>query len=1288
MDLKKILHHLGFSIYSLLIPIFFFLMTPVLASSYTVSRMISWNTVKLIHEPGFPAVYFLSFDGYIQRDGFDNLPFYVLNFPSENSSDDILSMELIDLVVLPIPDSVSSMMPDRDKLTSEFLLFPDLATYRKISSLMVSILPIRKNPESGIFERLISFTLKIESREGTTVKQLKSVNSHAANSVLAAGTWFKYAVSNSGIQKLSYNDLKKANIDPSGIDPRNIRIYGNGGGMLAESNQAKRIDDLIENSIYVAGEADGKFDPEDYILFYGESPDTWYYSKQDNRFHHKKNVYSDLTYYFLNFDLGRGKRLGSESSTTMPATHIITKFNDYAFYEKDDVNLIKSGREWYDRENFDVTTIRNYTFSFPDLDTASFVNLTAVVAARSTNGSTSFTATVKGKNLINILIPATGNQYTDEYAIERSASSTFISTSPVIDIRLTYNKPNASASGYLNYFEMNVRRLLKMSGSQMAFRSVLGSGSGKISEFTLTGQGQTLAIWDVSRRDSIRLILTTKDGNKEVFRLPTDTIREFIAFDGSSFYSPEFSGSVPNQNLHGQPVVDYIIVSPPVFIKEAEKLAEFHRQHSCLSVLTVTPEQIYHEFSSGAQDVAAIRDFVKMMYDRAIPGKEPKYLLFFGDASYDYKNRIQNNTNLIPAYQSENSLDPINSYVTDDFFGLMDDGEGQGSVGEIDIGIGRFPVNTVEEAQSALAKVFHYCANSDSVKNDWRNVVCFVADDQDEGGNLFINDSEDLVKIIESNHKAYNNDKIYLDSYTQVSTPGGARYPEVNEAINKRVEKGALIINYIGHGGEVGWSHERVLEVPDIKGWRNFDRMPVFMTATCEFSRFDDPERVSAGEYVFLNSYGGGIALFTTTRLTFAGSNKTLSVNFYNNVFKKTGGIPHKMGDLIVLSKKNMGTNMNARKFALIGDPALKMAYPELSVVTTSIVDNHQTSVAPDTLRALSEITITGEIQDESGQKVNHFDGTVFPTVFDKASEIFTKGNDGLSPVKFYLRKNPVYKGKVEVINGDFSFTFIVPKDIAYQYGLGKISYYARNEETDAQGFDEDIMVGGYNNEAIIDDQGPLIRLYLNDRNFVSGGITNQNPIMLADVSDESGINTVGNGIGHDITAVLDDKTSYPFILNEYYVSDLNTYKSGVIAYPLSKLTEGSHHITLKVWDVYNNSSEAGIDFHVISSSEFAFQRLINYPNPMRDQTTFSFETNQINQVLGVEIRIYNLYGALLKTIQKSLYSDGYRVEPVTWDGTTDQGWKISSGTYIYHVLMTIPNGTTSHLSSKLVVIR
>ncbi len=1249
---------------------------------------IAWNQSRTVTGSGASSIRLLSFPGSALRQEYGLLPVFVKSFAFDPARDSVIPATLDNPVFEPYPYQELAGVKGLDNLSPDITLRQELAVTRKISSWLVSLLPLRRNQTTGQVERLVSFTLTLGMVQVTNPRVLKPATGYASHSVLSAGTWFKFAVGASGMYRLTYDDLKKAGVDVANIDPRNLRLFGNNGGMLPEANAASRADDLTENAIFVAGEADGRFNTGDYILFYGKSPDTWSYNKVDQLFHHQKNIYSDKSYYFLTVDQGLGKRLGSVVSTTLPSTYQATGFEDYAFYEKNGKNLISSGRIWWDDQVFDVTTTRDYSFSFPNIDQARPATVIADVAARSMVGNTSFVLSAQGAALTSIGIDAISGNFEDNYAIEQSGKGTFSTANPVIGVNLNFNRYSASAEGFLRYIEVNATRLLTMSGPQMSFRSARGTGSGNITEFTLNGNGQNLQVWDVSSGAGTLRVETSQSGANYIFRLPTDTLREFVAFDGTTFFTPDFTGRVENQDLHGTPVADYLIVCHPSFLDQAERLATFHRANSSLSVFITTPDKIYNEFSSGAQDITAIRDYVRMMYNKAEPGKEPKYLLLFGDASYDFKNRTQNNTNFVPAYESVESLSPTDSFVSDDYFGLMDANEGQSANGSLDIGVGRFPVSSAEQAKGVVDKVLQYCSQSDTVKNDWRNVVTFVADDQNEGGNLFIDDSEDLAKSVENLYPRYNIDKIYSDAYPMESTPGGNRYPEVNKVINKRVEKGSLIMNYVGHGGEVGWAHERILEVPDIQNWGNVANMPVFVTATCEFSRFDDPLRTSAGEWVLLNSHGGGIALFTTTRLTYAGTNKSLLVNFYNDAFKQTGGTYMKMGDLLMAAKANLGSSANIHAFVLLGDPAMQMAYPNLNIVTTSI-NGKAPVLIPDTLHALEEMTITGEVRNQTGQIASDFSGTVFPTVFDKSSEIWTRANQGPGgPVQFFLRKNPVYKGKVNVINGIFSFTFIVPRDIAYQYGVGKISYYARSPQTDANGSDLNIQVGGYNNQASHDTRGPKVALYLNNRSFISGGITDQHPLLLADVSDSSGVNTVGNGIGHDITAVLDNVTTNPMILNDYYVSDLDTYKSGSIEYPLSGLADGPHQITLKVWDVYNNSTDARLDFIVVSSGEFAFRHLLNYPNPMNDHTTFAWETNQVDQPVEIQILVYTLSGKIVKTLRTSFVAGGYREATIHWDGTQDDGRKISSGLYLYEAQMMIPDGTAKRLTSKLVVIR
>jgi len=1244
-------------------------------------RILKWFPVKKVEIGPADSMQVLSFRGAAsQVETYGFLPVFLEMFPLDSPDDDLLNLAIENPVYGEIPKVELSGMKDLNKITSSIIPEHSVSVQRNNAFLSISFVPIRKNTEKGTFEKLLSFDLVYKIRENSEVSLKKPSRVFADHSVLSTGAWFKMSIPLSGIYIIRAKDLKS--IDPafSTVDPNTIQIFGNEGGMLPEANATPRIDDLRELSIQVVTTDPAKLNDNDYIIFYAKGPDTWQYNNTDHLFHHQKNLYSNYSYCFLTYGQASGKRVASEPSVTQSPNTIISRFNDFVFHEPAEINLIKSGRAWFSKDLFELTTTRDYTFNFADLDFSTPVSISATVAAHCTSSPTSFVLYANGQQLSSVSIPVVGSYYTDIYAYEGTLTHTYTSSGNSIDIKLDYIRPTTDGTGYMRSLEMNFMHNLVLSTGQMAFRAVSGLGAGQVSEFHLTSGSQPVTVWDVSDPAAVKSIVTTQSNNLVVFRLPTDSLREFTAFDGTSFYSVQSFIKVDNQDLHGTGNPDLVIVTHPDFINQANTLAGFHQQHDHMNVMVTTPDKIYNEFSSGAQDITAIRDFMKMIYDRS--GKTaPKYLLMFGDASYDYKDRLLSNTNFVPTYESSESLNPVFSIVTDDYFGLMDDNEGQGSSGSLDIGVGRFPVQTTVQADAAVKKVIHYSSNSDSVRNDWRNMICFVADDWDDGMH---EENADTVHIYDS---AYNIDKIYLGAYDRISTPGGLRYPDVNEAINQRIAKGALIMNYVGHGGVLGWAHARVLEIPQITSWKNFDNMPVFLTATCEFSYFDDPSWTSAGEEVFLNPNGGGIALLTTTRPTYADGNVRLTTGFYLNAFRKTNGKYPALGDLIMDSKNFAGGDANARKFVLLGDPALQMAYPQLHVVTTSITTNSHTS-GSDTIKALSTVTITGEIRDDNGNRVPGFNGTVIPTVYDKLSEITTTPLEGESPFHFSIRKNVIYKGKIIVTAGQFSFSFIVPKDIAYNFGNGKISYYAKNESTDANGYDLDIIVGGYNNEASQDNEGPAIRLFMNDTTFVSGGITDQNPKLVAFLSDSSGINTVGNGIGHDLTATLDDDSRSLKILNDYYVADLNTFRHGVITYPFFGLVDGLHTVTLKVWDVYNNSSEASIEFLVVSSAQFVVQHLFNYPNPFFDRTTFSFEYNQPNTNLYVQIDIYSLTGQRVKTLRQPLYSNGYRANTIEWDGSGDNGARIGSGIYVYNVSVTMPDGSTTQKSSKLVVIR
>ena len=611
-------------------------------------------------------------------------------------------------------------------------------------------------------------------------------------------------------------------------------------------------------------------------------------------------------------------------------------------------------------------------------------------------------------------------------------------------------------------------------------------------------------------------------------------------------------------------------------------------------------------------------------------------------------------------------------------------------------------MNSTEEADAMLVKLQKYTSQTKlEVSNsncsaggciisnmaDWRNQICFVADDGD--GNLHSNQADNMARRLDTTVNFLNIDKIYLDAYNQVTTTGGERCPEVNEAISQRVEKGALIVNYTGHGGEVGWSLERILDVPTIQNWTNACNMPVFITATCEFSRFDDPARVSAGEYVILNKMGGGIALLTTTRLAYASYNEALNNSFYDAAFDRSSGRYPTLGELTAFAKTDNGSVSYLRNFMLIGDPALTMSIPQNTIVTTEI--NGQTvGVFDDTISALSYVTIKGYIADQTGVMLSNYNGTLYPTVYDKAFEMKTLANNPAENyvASFMLQKNVIYKGKASIINGEFSFSFMVPKDIQYTFGKGRISYYAENGTNDATGWYEEFIIGGSADTTLNDNTGPEIRLFINNDQFISGGTTNEDPVLLAFLSDENGINTVGTGIGHDLTVTLDANTSESVVLNDYYEAETDSYTNGTVRYPFKTLSEGTHTMTLKAWDILNNSSEASIDFVVTSSAILAISHVLNYPNPFTTYTEFWFEHNQPCCGLEVQIQIFTITGKLAKTINQSVNTSGFRADPIQWDGTDDYGDPLARGVYIYRVRIKNSDGQYAEKSEKLVILK
>jgi len=1267
--------------------IIFFLTTLLPIICYSQKKLtIDWEETIYVKNNN-DEHQFLVFDGVSYKS--NNHPVFTLMEPYVGDAINV-DVEISNEVYKSLSNKEIIYFKQKSKVSQVIHIDAAIKSSRGSKYIYISFVPLRINEQSGEIEKLVSFSYKMNFINPIMHLNKKKVTSRfKSTSVLRSGTgsWYKLGVSKDGIYKIDYNFLKKLGIHMDSLNPNGINIYGNGIGMLPVSNSVYRPDDLLKNSIFISGDSDGVFDEEDYILFYAKGPNSIFHNEINNTFSHSKHLFEEQSYYFLNINnlIVDPKRIVKQNASSDAVTHVSTAFSDYIFHEIDRENLIKSGREWYG-EKFDVQTRYSFPFVMPNVVTTEKMTLKSVVAAKTLgNSSSSFSISITGAPSEVISILGVGSGSYIPAANEKTHVLEYFPTKSSGNITYSFNKNSATSEGWLNYYEITGRRQLIMTGGQMSFRDPNSIGLGNVVRFELKNAVSVFDVWEITSPTDVKKMDKREDNSMLSFIVNADSLREFIAFDGSTFLIPTLIEKVSSQDLHSLASRDMIIIVPDFLRQAANRIAELHRSEG-LTVHVVDPKLIYNEFSSGMEDITSIRMFMKMFYDRANGDESlmPKYLLLFGDGSYDHKDRTTDNTNFIPTYQSENSLSITSSFTTDDYFGLLDDDEAMERSDLLDVAIGRIPVGTLEEANQVVDKIVHY-SKSSTTHGDWRNVICLIGDDED--GNSYKTGAERLSDTINLYTKQLVVDKIYLDAYKQNVTPGGERYPDVNEAIRQRIEKGALVVNYIGHGGEVGWAHERVLDVPTIKSFSNKDNMPLFVTATCEFSRFDDPERVSAGELLILNAEGGASALMTTTRVVYSVPNETINKKFMSMLTSNIIDRPT-VGELTMWTKNESISSggHNFRNFTLLGDPAMRLAIPQVNVLTDSL-NGVAITESIDTMKALSKVTISGHVEDHKGLLLNDFNGIIFPSVFDKPLILTTLGNDaGSSPEEFELQNNIIYSGKASVLDGYFSFTFIVPKDISFKYGNAKLSYYATNNNVDANGYNEDVLVGG-SKVGIIDNKGPEIELFINDESFVPGSITDENPLFFAKVFDENGINTIGNGIGHDITVILDQNTSKTIILNDSYKADLDTYKSGEVRYSFSSMEEGPHELQFKVWDVLNNSSTESIDFIVEKSENLALDKVLNYPNPFTSKTEFMFDHNQINKELEIQIQIFTGAGNLVKTINSFITTDSYRTSGINWDGKDDFGAKLGRGVYVYKVKIITTEGESVERYEKLVIL-
>ena len=1245
---------------------------------------ISWtdNIVRTLSEE--ETVEFLHFDGTIYDKSFPTLPSYYEKIPIQQFYTRY-DISVSGLEYEPLSASDAALIPEGFS-NRELEVSAVSASERGMPYLLLSFIPIVKSGD-GAWRRVTEVTVVLEGR---APKASKASKGYAPQSVLASGKWHNFSLSETGIYKVTYDDLVAMGMSTP-ISSSQIALFGNGGKMLPEANSAPRADDLTELPITVVDGGDGILDAGDYFLFYGQSPHTWAYDTARQRFSHRINIYSDVSWYFITATPGVGskKRVATIDGGALMPNNTVDEYTHYDFYEED-LNIFgETGTIWFG-DLFDVTTLRTYTFSVPGVKPQS-ARLTVSGAAASSVIS-SMAVKVNNIPVGSFSFPGISSSGTATLA---SGDFRFTPGNSTIVVSLEYNKPATSSSAYLNWIELEATCQLSMHSAQFPFCNPSTVGAGRITRFNIANATGSTMVWDVTNPAEMCRYSLVQANGQYGFSVPTDTLRQFFAFNGSSYLSVTPGGSVANQNLHATGNVDMVIVTHSKFLSQADELAKFRTENSGLTVKVVTTQQVYNEFSGGSLDPMAIRDYVKMVYDRS--GKQyPKYLLLVGRPCYDYRGRVSGTEIYVPNYQctSTGSISEFTYYTNDDTFGLLDDEEGGNGGGLFDIAVGRFPCATLSQAKNAVEKSILYTRRANMVPEgstqisnfgDWRNIMAFVADDEEY--NDFISNADNFTRIVANANPNINFDKIYLDAFPQISNAGGQRYPEVTTAINNRMNRGALFFTYIGHSGKDGWAAERILETSDISHWTNKYNMPAMLTLSCTFGFYDRPT-LSPADLVLFNDKGGGSAIITASREAWSSPNNAFGRHIFNTMFATFDGQHPTIGDIMRRAKNNYGgSGSSLAMFVLLGDPSMPLAIPTYNIVTDSI-NHHPAGTAGDTIRALSRMTVSGRVVDADGQTLSGFNGNVYPSVYDKAVTVTTLSNDPTSPAfDFSQQKSILFKGNSSVSNGHFSFSFYVPKDIDYSFGNGKISYYACGQNDDGAGCFTGFVIGGTDTNGVDDKEGPVIELYLNDEQFVNGGVVNPDPTLIAKIRDNYGINTTGNGIGHDLTAILDDASESQIVLNDYYQTDKDSFNSGTVRYNLSDLSVGHHTIMVRAWDINNNHSESQLTFEVLSDEKLQLRHVLNYPNPFTTHTDFYFEHNQGGGLFDIQVQIYTISGKLVKSITTSQYLEGNRSAAIPWDGLDDYGDKIGKGVYMYKMRVRNAQSQTAEVIEKLVIL-
>ena len=1152
----------------------------------------------------------------------------------------------------------------------------------------------------GKYLRIENFVLKVNSTERARIQgQQTTARETAPNSRLSSGRWIKLRVADNGIHMLTHARLKALGFS----DPGKVRLYGYGGHMLSESDTDAWIDDLCEVPLWRG---------DDRILFYAQGSIQWTL-ESDNTFTHTRNPYSDYGYYFLTevadaeAAITEGtKAYSSESGSSSPAalssesgTSIATT-PAYDLHEIDDYAWFHGGRQLVESYDFAGGHRRQYRLEASNI--VGMRNSATLDICFSHNGksSSSVSVAIDSITLGNMTLSPIGS-HSEASATTRSYKTNLVPKSPSgeVTVTLTHNR-GTGVSGRLDYLRLSYTSHIGLN------MPIYATSKGTCTYYpvdAMYSKGE-VAVWRITDADAIEEIAYDKETNS--FTAAGNHGDVFIAFDTKASYPiPEEVGEVTNQNLHATEPTDYIIIVPASgkLTAQAERLAETHRTRSGLRTKVVTANEVYNEFSSGTPDATAYRRYLKMLYDRAGNMDDmPKYLLLFGDGAWD--NRMlsaawqgKSPDDYLLCFEAVSSFSATSSYVMEDYFGLLDDGEGDRLLyDKVDVGVGRFPVTTATQARDAVDKVIAYMDNADA--GAWKNHILMLGDDGDN--NQHMSDAEQVARMLEANYPDYMVKRIYWDAYPMEVTSTGNSYPTVRKRLLELFNEGALMVNYSGHGSPDVLSHELVIGKNDVEQLTS-SRLPVWVTASCDITPFDNTT-MSFGEYAFLNPKGGAIGLMTSTRTTYSSQNRRINYLFSQYLFARDEvGQRLRMGDAIRRAKCSLITSStssglqdvseNKLNYMLIGDPALIIGNTDYTIKVDEINGHKANSNGDIVLKAGERVNVKGHIENALGAQATDFTGVMNATIFDNIETITCRNNAeaASNPFIYYERTKTLFVGGDSVRSGVFAFAFRVPMDINYSMLNGLINLYAVNETRDreAKGCYDDFILGGTADGLVNDSLGPQVTLYLNSPDFITGDQVNETPLLFVVLEDIDGINTVGNGIGHDLIAIIDGKAAMTYTLNDYYTSEIGDYTRGTVVYPLPTLEEGMHTLMFRAWDMMNNATTVVVDFEVVKGLRPRILDIATTHSPAREHTTFVLTHDRPETEVKVKIEVFDFSGRVLwnHSEQTSTPNNNYSVR---WNLCTATGQPLGTGVYLYRATVTSTNGTSTSRIRKLTILR